>query len=629
MSGKSLGQTMLVGRIMGECRSEQKGPTDLFTSTPQVKKMAEIQQFNVPQSYRDTILKWNGWGYRDSFFAINKNGDVEFTGSRYEMSGQALPLLRPWFEQNLGIDLDYKTPSQPQQQFKVDPPNNNQVFIDFLRVHDIAYSNAPQHRVMRAHGHTVHDMMHLRYGKIPRYPDLIVWPKDESQVEKIVEAANRFNQALIPIGGGTSVSNALDCPLPEPRSIASIDMALMDHILWIDSQNLTCRAEAGIIGQTLEKELNAKGYTCGHEPDSIEFSSLGGWVSTRASGMKKNRYGNIEDLVVHLNFVTSKGLIQRQCQVPRLSSGPDLQHVILGSEGTLGVVTQVTLKIFPIPPVKRFGSLVFPNFNAGVAFFREVAKHRCQPASLRLVDNEQFIMGQAMKTENKGLWTGLKASASKMYVTWWKGFKVDEMVAATCVFEGSEEEVEQQERRLYALAEQFKGVVGGEENGRYGYRLTFAIAYLRDLGMEYSVLGESFETSVPWDKVLNLCRNVKQLIKREAKAAGVKYPVLASCRVTQVYDAGACVYFYFGFNSRGLDNSLEVYDRIETAARDEIIACGGSISHHHGIGKLRKQWMKGTVGTVGLDLLAAIKHELDPKNVFANANLIDLPSAKL
>ncbi|CAJ0578791.1 unnamed protein product, partial [Mesorhabditis spiculigera] len=584
--------------------------------------MAEVQQFNVPQSYRDLILKWNGWGYRDSFFAINKDGEVEFTGSRYDMSGQTLPLLRPWFEQNLGIDLDYKTPSQPIDHLKIQPANNNQEFIDFLRVHDIAYSNAAQHRMMRAHGHTVHDMMHLRYGALPRCPDLVV--------SKIIEGALKTNTALIPIGGGTSVSNALDCPLNERRSIASIDMALMDKILWIDPQNLTCRAEAGIIGQSLERQLNAKGYTCGHEPDSIEFSSLGGWVSTRASGMKKNRYGNIEDLVVHLNLVTTKGLIHRQCQVPRLSSGPDLQEIIMGSEGTLGVVTQVTLKLFPIPPVKRFGSLVFPDFKRGVDFFREVARQRCQPASLRLVDNEQFIMGQAMKTEQKGVWAGLKAKASKFYVTWYKGFKLDEMVAATCVFEGTAEEVDQQEKRLYALAEQFYGVVGGEENGRYGYRLTFAIAYLRDLGMEYGVLGESFETSVPWDKVLNLCRNVKQLIKREAKEAGVKYPALASCRVTQVYDAGACVYFYFGFNARGLDNALEVYDRIETAARDEIIACGGSISHHHGIGKLRKQWMQGTVGSVGMDLLKAIKLELDPTNVFANGNLIDLPpSAKL
>uniref|UniRef100_F1KYD5 Alkylglycerone-phosphate synthase n=1 Tax=Ascaris suum TaxID=6253 RepID=F1KYD5_ASCSU len=385
---------------------------------------------------------------------------------------------------------------------------------------------------------------------------------------------------------------------------------------------------AGIIGQSLERQLNAKGYTCGHEPDSIEFSSLGGWVATRASGMKKNKYGNIEDLLVQVNMVTSRGVIRKHCQVPRISSGPDIHHIVLGSEGTLGVITEVTIKVFPLPEVKKYGSIVFPTFEHGVDFFREVAKQQCQPASLRLVDNEQFLMGQALKLEET-FWKSLSSKLAKLYVTRWKGFKIEEMVAATIVYEGSAGEVEAQERRLARIADKYGGLPGGEENGKYGYRLTFAIAYLRDLGMEYGVIGESFETSVPWDKVTNLCRNVKQVIKREAKANGLTRPFLASCRVTQVYDSGACVYFYFAFNYRGMHNPLEVYDKIEIAARDEIIACGGSISHHHGVGKLRRQWMPGTVGEVGISLLKAIKKELDPQNVFANGNLVDMSRSKL
>uniref|UniRef100_A0A914PH87 Alkylglycerone-phosphate synthase n=1 Tax=Panagrolaimus davidi TaxID=227884 RepID=A0A914PH87_9BILA len=148
----------------------------------------------------------------------------------------------------------------------------------------------------------------------------------------------------------------------------------MDKIIYIDETNFTCRAQAGIVGQEFEKLLNEKGFTCGHEPDSIEFSTLGGWISTRASGMKKNKYGNIEDLLVHVNIVTSKGLIRRQCQVPRISSGPDIHHIILGSEGTYGVITEATVKIFPLPECKKYGSIVFPNFHLGVEFFREVAK---------------------------------------------------------------------------------------------------------------------------------------------------------------------------------------------------------------------------------------------------------------
>ncbi|KAI6176913.1 Alkylglycerone-phosphate synthase [Aphelenchoides bicaudatus] len=591
--------------------------------------MTKLVELNVPITQRDSELKWNGWGYNDSSFQLNKQNNALMTGNRYEISNKVIPNLRPWFETNMGIDIQQKTPSIRFEDLKIPESIFNDQFIEFLQNAGISFSNGQKYRVNRSHGHTVHDMLALRCNHLERIPDIVVWPKSEQEVEKIVEAANQFNTVLIPLGGGTSVTNAVNCPTEERRCICSVDMCLMDKIIWIDEDNLLARVQAGAIGIKLERELNAKGYTCGHEPDSFEFSSVGGWVSTRASGMKKNKYGNIEDLLVHVNMVTSKGTIKKQCQVPRISSGPDIHNIILGSEGSYGIITEVTIKIFPVPEKRMFGSIVFPNFAQGVNFFREVARQRCQPASLRLVDNEQFIMGQSMKTESTGFFHNLSSALSKAYITKWKGFKIDEMVAATCVFEGSEEEVNQSAKHLYNVAAQFGGVVGGEENGKYGYRLTFAIAYLRDLGMEYGVLGESFETSVPWDKVNNLCKNVKELLKRETANLGVKYPVLASCRVTQVYDAGACIYFYFGFNGRGLKNALEVYDKIEIAARNEIISCGGSISHHHGVGKLRKRWLQDTISPVGVNILQSVKRELDPNNVFASNNLLDSERSKL
>lgn len=171
----------------------------------------------------------------------------------------------------------------------------------------------------------------------------------------------------------------------------------MNRILWLNKDNLVACCESGIIGQDLERELNRLGYTSGHEPDSYEFSSLGGWVATRASGkfraklalqtfkqiswdaylgMKKNTYGNIEDLVVHAKMVTTKGVLEKNCQVPRMSCGPDFNHVVMGSEGSFGVVTEVILKIRPLPQSKRYGSMVFPDFESGVKCMREVAKQR-------------------------------------------------------------------------------------------------------------------------------------------------------------------------------------------------------------------------------------------------------------
>jgi alkyldihydroxyacetonephosphate synthase len=160
-----------------------------------------------------------------------------------------------------------------------------------------------------------------------------------------------------------------------------------------------------------------------------------------------------------------------------------------------------------------------------------------------------------------------------------------------------------------------------------GFFLTYMIAYLRDFGLNYGFAGESFETSVPWENVLELCNKVKERIRIAARERGVGGTPFVSCRVTQLYDTGACVYFYFGFLWRGLKEPLRVFSEVEEEARDEILRLGGSISHHHGVGKLRKKWMSDTVSQPGLHVLAALKQAVDPRNVFAAGNLIDLSTA--
>ena len=229
-------------------------------------------------------------------------------------------------------------------------------------------------------------------------------------------------------------------------------------------------------------QLNEKSVCIGHEPDSMEFCSLGGWVATRASGMKKNVYGNIEDLLVHVRFVTCKGTMEKSCMVPRMSTGPDIHHVIMGSEGTLGVVTEVTLRIQPLPEHKSYGSIVFPNFESGVECLREIAKHRCAPASIRLMDNQQFKFGQTLKPQSSSFLQSLLDGMKTIYVTRFKGFDPNTLCVATLLFQGSKEIVEQQEKMVYSIAKKYDGLSGGAENGRRGYMLTFVIAYLRDLG---------------------------------------------------------------------------------------------------------------------------------------------------
>ena len=173
-------------------------------------------------------------------------------------------------------------------------------------------------------------MFTLRHGSFKRCVDVVIYPESHEQVEKIVELANKHDVVVVPYGGGTNVTQALMLSLAEKRMIVSLDMSRMNKIKWVDKTNMMACIEAGISGQDLERELNKYGVCSGHEPDSSEFSTLGGWVSTRASGMKKNYYGNIEDIVQNIKFVTSKGTYQKTSEWPRISMGPDINNIIIG-----------------------------------------------------------------------------------------------------------------------------------------------------------------------------------------------------------------------------------------------------------------------------------------------------------
>ncbi|XP_072931713.1 alkylglycerone-phosphate synthase [Epargyreus clarus] len=605
----------------GETFSDENNKREVNVNSPEML----IKVKSVIPRRRQELLKWYGWGYKDSMFKL-VDGKASFTGDRYLISGQELPHFVQYIEDKLNVDIRKppKVPMMPKSYPESRLPANVKSELEAIAPVSVEGID----RLIRAHGQTLKDMSRLRSNTFPRIPDAVIWPESHEQVVDIVKCASTHTFVIIPFGGGTSVSEAVTCPANESRPIVALDTSGMNSILWIDKEQLLARIQAGIVGQDLEREMRARGFTVGHEPDSYEFSTLGGWVATRASGMKKNTYGNIEDLVVQTKVVTPIGVIEKSCRVPRISCGPEWEHVVMGSEGCLGVVTEVTLKIRPLPAVVRYGSLVFPDWTSGFYFEREVARQRLQPSSIRLMDNEQFRLGHVMKT--KSSWGGILLDGLKrFYITKIKGFDPEKLCVVTLLMEGSADHVAEREKMLNAIAAQFGGVPGGANNGRVGYTLTFVIAYLRDLALEYDIVAESFETSVPWDRTLALCHNTKARVRSECEARGIRYYII-SCRLTQTYDAGCCIYFYFGFNSAQCADAVTVYEDIEAAAREEILANGGSISHHHGVGKLRGRWYESTVSAPARQLLLAAKRALDPNDVFALANLaLDTPPPPL
>jgi alkyldihydroxyacetonephosphate synthase len=461
-------------------------------------------------------------------------------------------------------------------------------------------------------------MFAIKYTALGRTPDVVVFPESEQQVTALIEMAKQHNATLIPYGGGTNVTDALRCFPNERRSIISVDMRRMNRILWIDRANMLACIEAGAVGRHIMSELRRYGVTMGHEPDSVEFSTLGGWIATNASGMKKNKYGNIEDLVLDVSVATASGTLERSSSSPRESVGMDLRRLIFGSEGTLGIVTSAVVKIFSLPEEQQYGSVLFPSFEDGFKFMYDLTRESTPPASVRLVDNLQFQFGLALKPKSNSIGK-LKSKVERFVVTKVKGFEPEKMVACTLVFEGTSDEVAQQQKDVYRIAARHGGMKAGAENGRRGYQLTYSIAYIRDFLMNY-IIAESFETSVSWSNALDLCTNVKRKLQEEYSRRGLPGKPFVTARVTQVYRTGVCIYFYFGFYYKGIPNPQEVYLELENIARDEILKCGGSLSHHHGVGKLRRAFLPRIMSPTTLQWKRDLKKTLDPQNIFGAGN---------
>lgn len=562
------------------------------------------------------------WGFADTAFAINDKGVVTIKGSRYELSGKELTRLLPWVRETLNIEFDPKDVFQSAYPTHIPEPVRNEAFLTELQG-ILTFSQIEddgEERLRHGHGHTQEEMFAIKYGKIGRVPDLVVYPTSGEQVAQLVSAASRHNVALIPYGGGTNVTDALRCRENEGRMIVSVDMRRMNRVLWIDKENMTACIEAGAVGRHIMSQLAEYGVTMGHEPDSVEFSTLGGWIATNASGMKKNKYGNIEDIVLDVTVVGADGTLERKNLAPRESVGSDVRRLMFGSEGTLGIITSAVVKLFPLPEAQEYGSVLFPTYESGYAFMRELVRTGEPPASCRLVDNLQFQFGLALKPASDSSLANLKSKAEKFFVTKVKGFKPEEMVALTLVFEGSRSDVERQKAMVYGIAAKHGGMKAGGDNGRRGYQLTYSIAYIRDFLMNYYIIAESFETSCAFTDALAICENVKRVLHEEYEKRGLPGKPFVTSRITQLYKTGVAIYFYFGFYFKGIENPSQVYLELEDIAREEILRSGGSLSHHHGIGKIRAGFMPEIMSEGALKWKQQIKHSLDPNNVFAAGN---------
>lgn len=563
------------------------------------------------------------WGYADTRFEFDGPRCVRVTGDRYQISGFRMPYLIPFVEDIIKLPISEDDLIEERVSYDVPDAVRNSAFESGVRtaLKEDQVSDDAKARLAHSHGQLSVDEIYriLTGGSFNRIVDVVVFPEGEEDVRTIVKLAAENDVCLIPFGGGTNVSGALAVPEGETRTICSVDMRRMNKILWVDRENNLACIEAGIQGKELEHLLEGQGLTTGHDPDSIEFSTLGGWISTNASGMKKNRYGNIEDIVLEASLVTPAGELETRSVTPRNSTGVQPRSLLFGSEGNFGIITKAVMKIHPAPEARDYGSLVFPTFEKGVAYLRALRETGTVPASIRLVNNTEFRMGQALKPEHT-FWGGVMSSIQKFVLRSIKGFKLNEMCAATFLVEGTKEEVAHQRKTVFRIAKRFGAMSGGASNGRRGYALTFGIAYIRDFVSQLGIMGETFETSVPWSRIHDVIGAVTRELDTQMERLGIQGRPYFTYRVTQTYHTGVCIYFTLAFSGKGLDDPAATYHEAETHLRQAILDNGGSLSHHHGVGKLRARFLDQVQSETSSQVLRETKKAMDPSNVFGARN---------
>ena len=564
------------------------------------------------------------WGFKDSSFIINDDNTVTFTGKRYEgISGERLPYLIPFVTKVLNTDIKKEPYFKEIEKKYVTERKINQDFVNDIKsfFNDDQISFSDEERVLHSHGQNSPDeVFKVLYDKLEKFTDIVVYVENEEDVINLIEKAKKHNVCLVPYGGGTNVTNALQLPEDEERMIVSVDTRRLNKIISIDTKNLLIEVEAGITGKHLEEELQKKGFTVGHQPDSIELSTLGGWISTNAAGMKKNKYGNIEDIVQNVVMVTPNGTINQIKPLVRSSIGIKTQNLLFGSEGNIGIITKAVLKIHKLPECSDYESVVLKDWDTGLDFMYELAHSSSVPASARMLDSLHYQFGSALKPEKNNIGK-LKSKIQKL-VFKMKDFSTDDFVAAVFKLEGSYSEVEYQRKNIKRLAKKYNGLLGGSKEGKVGYNITMVIAYIREFFVPQGILGETLETAVPWSKINQVKDEANKLLTELHKKYDLPGKPFFCSRISKVYHTGICMYNTMGINVRGIKNPEKVFSDIEHKIRECFIKNGGSISHHHGVGKLRKDFMPETISSGSIDVIQGIKKSQDPNNIFGISNNI-------
>jgi alkyldihydroxyacetonephosphate synthase len=459
-------------------------------------------------------------------------------------------------------------------------------------------------------------LLWIRQGRIPSPPDAIAWPGTEAEVSSVIQLARRRKLAVIPFGAGSGVCGgtwALDGGI-------TLDLKRFDTIGEVDAAHRSVEVGAGVLGETLERKLNSKGWTLGHFPSSIHCSTVGGWLAARSAGQFSSKYGKIEDMTLAVSAVLGTG--ERLRTPERPFSGPDLAPLLIGSEGTMCAFTSAKLRVFPLPKGRVFHGFEFDSVSRGLEAIRLLFREGLRPAVVRLYDPfDTAIVGKGgapksseLPPSKRGFFktdllpavlqqvTKQTLGRPKLMNTLQRAFARSRLIL---MFEGDPARAEAEDRSATAICRQLGGDDLGEGPGRAWFKKRYEVSYRMSRLIESGTFADTMEVAAPWERVLEVYERVH--------AAASQFAFVL-CHFSHAYADGCSLYFSFVGSAESEEAMESRYHQLWRAALAAAVSAGGNVSHHHGVGVLKAQALQDSLGEAR-HALRAVKKVFDPDGV--------------
>jgi alkyldihydroxyacetonephosphate synthase len=461
------------------------------------------------------------------------------------------------------------------------------------------YCSVDDHaRLLRAGGKSTPDLLRRADTGPQDAPDAVLTPGSDDEIAEVLTYCSEHGIAVVPFGGGTSVTGGVDPVRGGFAAAISLDLRRFDQLHYLDDISGEAELGAGVTGPEAERLLGERGFSLGHFPQSFQFATIGGFAATRSSGQDSAGYGRINDMIRGVRAVTPVGVLDVG-RAPASAAGPDLRELIVGSEGVFGVITRVRLRVHPVPETTRYEAWSFPDFATGAAALRAVVQTATGATVLRLSDEAETGVNLAT-TDHIG----------------------EQQITGGCLgvtlFEGTAAHAESRHAETRELLLAHGATSLGEEPARAWENGRFGAPYLRDALLAGGALCETLETATTWSNLAALKVAVTEALSTTLAETGT--PALVMCHISHVYPTGASLYFTVVAGQRG--DPLEQWHRAKVAASEAIMRTGGTITHHHAVGADHRPWMTAEVGELGVQVLRAVKASLDPAGILNPGKLI-------